>query len=136
MKDKFTLSIEVVDGQMTANSITKTRLDSWLFGYTGKIYATYDKRKPKRSLGINAFYWAVVLPLVSDDTGHTPEELHILFKGMFLTKEIKKVLGKDVRVTRSTTDLATGEFIQYLDKIVAETKIVIPTLEEAGYISN
>jgi len=134
MDNQFTLPIVVDDGQMEANSITRERLEKWLFGYTGKLYATYDKRKPKRSLNINRYYWGVVLPVVSEDTGHTKEELHTLFKSMFLVIEIRKVLDKDVRIIRSTTDLTTGEFMQYLDKIAAEVDIQLPNPEDAGYL--
>jgi len=119
---------------MIANSITRVQLANWLTGYTGKLYATYDKRKPKRSLSINRYYWGVVLPMIENETGHTKEELHSLFKSMFLVVEIRKVLGKDVRIVRSTTDLTTGEFMQYLDRIAAEVNIELPNPEDAGYI--
>ena len=136
MNDKFTLPIVVEDGQMIANSVTRERLNQWVMGYTGKLYATYDKKKPKRSTNINRYYWGVVLPIISEDTGHTNEELHSLFKDMFLTKETKKVLGEEVKIVKSTTDLTTGEFMQYLDRISSHTEIALPNPEEAGYISN
>ena len=87
-------------------------------------------RRPKRSEQQNAYYWGVYLPLISKETGEQDiDRLHELFKGLFLTKAIVKVLGKPVRIKKSTTELSISEFSEYIMKIEAETGIAAPPTE-------
>lgn len=76
---------------------------------------TLEIVRPKRSKNENNYYWQV-LAWLSDETGYTPNELHELFKGMFLKKHIE-IKGKEYTVIRSTSDLTTTEFEDYLSKI-------------------
>jgi len=67
----------------------------------------------KRSLSQNRYYWGVVLQIISEVTEHSPEELHEVFKEMFLNKvEVMNIL-----VPESTTKLSKSEFCQYIDRI-------------------
>ncbi len=71
--------------------------------------------RQKRSKNENAYYW-LILGELSEETGYTPDELHELFKGMFLKNHIE-IKGKNYTVIRSTSDLNTAEFEEYLSKI-------------------
>ncbi len=71
--------------------------------------------RQKRSKNENAYYWHILGEL-SEETGYTENELHELFKGMFLKKYIE-IKGKNYTVIRSTSDLNTAEFEEYLSKI-------------------
>lgn len=68
--------------------------------------------KKKRSLMQNAYYWGVVLKILSDHTGYNSDETHQEMAKMFLSYENA---GKTF--VKSTTRLHTGEFEQYLEKI-------------------
>jgi len=72
----------------------------------------------KRSLPQNSFYWAMLTwVLEQGDTGYlTPEELHDDLKGRFLA--VKADTGKGFVTVRikSTTDLDSNEFSEYIDK--------------------
>jgi hypothetical protein len=71
--------------------------------------------------------------MISDSTGHNPEELHSAFKKMFLPKTIIKINGKETIIDGSTTDLSVSEFADYLMKIqaeVAQMGIKLPVNEE------
>ena len=59
------------------------------------------------------YYWGVVLAVIADYTGHSVEELHEVFKAMFLKP--KDVMG--VNVYPSTTDLDTGQMTDYIENI-------------------
>ena len=84
-------------------------------------------RRPKRSLAQNAYYWGVYLPLIAEKTGERNlDRLHELFKGLFLTSGIVKVLGKPVRMKKSTTALNKVEFSEFIMAIEAETGIASP----------
>lgn len=88
-------------------------------------------QKPKRSVRQNNYYWGVFLPAIAEETGERNlDRLHELFKGLFLTKEIVMVLGKPVRMEKSTTELSTLEFSQYIMAIEAETGVAAPPTGE------
>ncbi len=93
-------------------------------------------RKTKRTEQQNRYYWGVYLPLIAKER-HEPnlDRLHELFKGLFLTQGVVEVLGKKVRMKKSTTDLGVGEFCQYIMDIHHETEIEPPPAENWGLIS-
>lgn len=103
----------------------------------------------KRTLAQNSYLWGVVYKTIEEEdagwflneetekamrgTGIKPTDLiHEYFKQTYLS------VGKfgDTLITRSTTDLSTAEFTEYVEKImrVASTElgIYIPTPEEKG----
>lgn len=106
----------------------------WLGQYEGKeVSLLIDTNKSKRSDSQNQYYWGVYLKIISEETGHTTEELHSLFKGMFLS-EIREVLGNKVRVQTSSTTLSKSQFSDYIQNIASYTGILPPdTTEYLGY---
>lgn len=95
-----------------------------------KVTVVIEQKKWKRSEAQNAYLWAVYYPLIARETGEgNIDRLHELFKGLFLTTGIYKVLGKTVRVTRSTTDLSVGDFCEFILNIQNETGIEAPPTE-------
>lgn len=89
-----------------------------------------SSRRPKRSDAQNRYYWGVYLPAIAKETGENNlESLHTLFKGLFLTTGIVDVLGKKVRLTKSTTDLSKNDFTEYIMKIEAETGVQAPPVD-------
>ena len=76
--------------------------------------------KELRSIYQNAYYWGVVLAVISDHTGHTPEELHDAFKKMFLPKRFVVVGKQEIELDGTTTALSTVDFSHYIDRIAAK----------------
>ena len=81
----------------------------------------------------NRYYYGVVVTLLSDHTGYSKNEIHEMLKNKFLTEVIaiktpKKLLLE--RTTRSSTELTTAEFEEYLSQITQwaaeELSVVIP----------
>ena len=63
----------------------REQFDNELLGYEGKnVYITIREQKNRRSLNLNSYYWAVVVKLVSVETGYDKEETHEVLKSMFL----------------------------------------------------
>lgn len=92
-------------------------------------------RETKRSLSQNAFYW-VYLEICAAETGHTADELHEYFRRTLLPPKFIHVMGKEIRIPKSTTELSKTEMGEYLERINAETQIPLPNPEDAGYITN
>ena len=69
-------------------------------------------------------------------TGNESTDLHELFKRKFLPFQTKTVLGQEIRLTSTTTELSKFDFSEYLEKICAFVQIPIPDPELCGYLPN
>jgi len=82
------------------------------------VYKLEIKRdKDKRSYSQNRYYHGVVVKMLGDELGNFPTEMHEILKSLFL--QYDAVIGKTgevVRVVKSTTELTTIEFEEYLEK--------------------
>lgn len=95
-----------------------------------KLTLKVVNQRPKRTMQQNRYYWGVYLPLIAEETGEEDlDRLHELFKGLFLTKTIAEVLGKKVRITKSTTDLSVADFCMYILEIEKFTGVTAPPTE-------
>lgn len=78
------------------------------------------KEMKMRSLPENRYYFGVVVKVLSDHLGYTLNEIHDILKNMFLSEvryvDTKKGI-KEIRVPKSTTELTTISFEQYLSDI-------------------
>jgi len=77
----------------------------------GDVEVIVRRRRKRRSTNQNSYYHGVVLKLIADQTGHTPEEVHHWAKSEFL-----KIQGR-LLTARSTTKLSTIEMEEYLAKV-------------------
>lgn len=95
-----------------------------------KVTLEVHTRKAKRTDQQNRYYWGVYLPLIAKETGnHNLDALHACFTGLFLTEKVVEVLGRKVRIKKSTTALGVGEFCEYIMNIEAETGVEAPPTE-------
>ena len=103
---------QTVDELKRAFNYAKRQLEVAKHG----ILVNVSKKKFNRTTEQNRYYWGVVLKMISDESGYTPNEVHELLKGEFLkTGEIE--LGGIIKpTTKSTTKLKTDEFEEYLEK--------------------
>lgn len=102
--------------------------------FEGKeILLSVKEYKPTRSQPQNKYYWGVVLRYISGETGHTPEELHEIFKQKYLEPIITKFAGVFYTITASTTNQDTKIFADYITQIrnfaSSELNIYIPEPE-------
>lgn len=105
------------------------------------LYSVEDKplcisigrERGTRSDNQNRYYWNY-LRLIANDTGHTEDELHQLFKRIFLPPTFIKVLGREIKIPSTTKKLNKVEFGEYLDKICAETNIPLPDKKDMDNI--
>lgn len=93
----------------------------------GKIFRI-EQEVSTRTLSQNKLYWKY-LELIEMETGNNANNLHELFRRTLLKPKVIKVLGREIVIPRSTTELKKYEFADYLDRISAETNIPIPDTE-------
>jgi hypothetical protein len=94
----------------------------------GKVYQI-KRIVPIRSLNQNKLYWAY-LQIVEQETGNNFMDLHEYLKRTLLPPKFITVLGKEIKIPMSTTELNKSDFTIYLDKISALTGVPLPTAEE------
>ena len=89
----------------------------WIAQFEGKeIEITVQQRRDIRSIQQNKYLWGIVYEAVADTTGFEPEEVHDIFKRKFLSYS-KPYKGKSYRFTKSTTELNSLQFSEYIEKI-------------------
>ena len=84
-----------------------------------------EKQISTRSLSQNQLYW-LFLGVIERETGNSANDLHELFRRTLLPPKFIKVLDKEIKIPKSTTELNKLEFADYLDKISSEVGIEIP----------
>lgn len=80
----------------------------------------WSSDKKQRSSNQNRYYFGVVIPCLSEHTGFTVNEMHEVLKYKFLKgwKTLKtKKYYVEAEYVRSTTDLNTSEFEDYMTKV-------------------
>lgn len=101
----------------------------------GEVLIRIERLRATRSQSQNAFYWGVVVQLLSEFTGYTPDEMHEVLKAKFLPKRFAVCDGNgeikdELVIGGSSAVLNTVEFGEYLEAIrqwAAETlHVVIP----------
>ncbi|MBN2640371.1 MAG: hypothetical protein JXR78_01820 [Victivallales bacterium] len=113
----------VISGRLCFNSLERARWTAAIANFSGDVEIIIRRPKKERSHDQNAYYWGVVIQLITEYTGDVPVKLHDLFK--------KTYLGG-----RSTTTLTTREFEDYLEQIkawAAEHNIIIPDPERVDF---
>lgn len=113
--------IHIKNGQVT-NKVPVYKFFKEL--HDGSYLAKFQPRKV-RTNNQNAYYWSI-LPLIKDalhDVGYNEirdkEDVHALLRVMFLKRRIvSEQTGELIgEISRSTTELSTGEFSEYIERI-------------------
>lgn len=131
MLNTFTLTVPVKSGRCQFAETELDRVREFLARFEGKVVEIrWAKPKSTRSLKQNAYYFGVVLTMISVETGNSVADLHEAYKTLFVTPKFVKIGSKEVQCPRTTTDLSPSEFNIYIEQVVAhagqELGIVIP----------
>ena len=115
----------------------RERFDNHLLNYEGKtVVVTVREQKERRSLNLNSYYWAVIVKLLSEETGYNKDEMHEVLKSMFLRTKYQ-IKGIWIHSTKSTTKLTNEEMQAYIEecKSFASTTLglYIPDPNEVEY---
>ena len=117
----------IKDGKLKLHS--KEHFQKVVARMAGQVMVSIESMRSQRTLDQNAWYWSQVLPLIAEFTGHTAEELHEIYKRMFLPKRVVKYKNKEIVMAGTTTNQSISEFGEYLERILAEASelgVVVP----------
>ena len=117
---KITFNGKIKDGKMTI--INRKSFDDYVNSLPDKdILITIEKKIKKRSNHQNAYYYGVVLKIVRQglidqgfDNFRNDESVHELLKYRFLKVDESNPDGLFVERIKSTTELSTSQFIDYI----------------------
>lgn len=115
----------VTNGILTI--LNSKKFDEYLLSLNGEIELTVDKKKDKRTINQNSFYW-LYLGVIADETGEDIYDLHRFLKRKLLPPEFKEILGETIKLPASTTELNKIDFGRYMEKICALTGVPIPEI--------
>lgn len=129
----FNASVE--NGTLRFAEGEKQRMAQYVRSLKGDVSVTVKKRTKPRSSHQNRYYWGVVVALLSEYTGYEHEEMHDALKLLFLRKPAHAPGLPDT--LRSTSDLSTKEFEDYLERVRRwadiELSIIIPLPNEVEH---
>lgn len=111
MKKTFLGSVE--NGKLKVED--KESLNKFLAKKDGRVFLTIQNMEKPRSNNQNRYYHGVVISIICEHTGQSPDEIHTFLGAKFLSKEID-VGGDVVFATQSTTTLSTIEFEVFMSK--------------------
>lgn len=120
---KATYTAKVINGRIVATD--HRGYAAHLQAYDGKaIRITLEPATRRRSTPQNAYYWAVVVPMVRDGikdaTGdaYTLDEVHEFLKSKFNSVPmVNQSTGEMEHIARSTASLKVGQMMDYLAMI-------------------
>ena len=101
------------------------------------VEVSIKERRKRRSDRQNAYYWGVVVKMLSEHTGYSPDQMHSILKQIF-NSEVAMVGGIECRIEKSTTKLSTydfsEEYIRSIQQWAAEKfDLQIPDPNEVEY---
>jgi hypothetical protein len=132
--NSLTLTIPVEGGRLKPSPQQQATIGNYLKTREGKaVEVKFARPTTSRSLRQNRYYWGAVIGAIAESTGNSPEDLHLVLKDMFLPRKFITLGAKEVEVRKTSADLSTEEFADYLRRIEAwaatELGIAIPTNE-------
>jgi hypothetical protein len=101
----------------------RKQLDAAFAGWRDcEVRITIERAHATRSSQANRYYWGVVVDLLAEHTGYTPEETHDVLKQLFLPKRCAMLTGNgdvvgEFVIGGSTAKLTTIEFYEYCSRI-------------------
>lgn len=105
------------DGTLEGLPKTKLRRELKRMFSGRSVEIIIREKKKHRSAQQNRYYWLIV-SMLSDHTGFTREELHAILKKRFLsTEKVFEDTGAVYEYIRSTTELSTVEYEEYLESV-------------------
>lgn len=119
---KITITSNVINGNLKRN---RSQILETIKSFEGKdVLITFEKPKKKRSNNQNSYYWGIVIVLIKSalkDTGNNlnTNDVHDLLRLKFLkeTISIKEETGEVIERVKSTTELTTSQFMDYIAEI-------------------
>ncbi len=104
--------LQVIDSERAKFTKYLQKMPPWTM-----LELEVNRMRGLRSTEQNSYYWGVVVHMLSDYLGNTPQEMHDILKYLHNPKEITLPSGETVREGETTTNLDTKEAEAYFERI-------------------
>lgn len=122
MEPSYTFTGKVEQGRLTI--YRRADFDRAVLAFEGKqVEITIEKKRKRRSVFQNAYYWGVVIPIVQqglNEIGYKTgkEQAHELLKSLFAKDEIvNEATGEVLNFPLSTAAMSTVRMMDYFAQI-------------------
>lgn len=108
--------------------VHRAKFDQDLKHFAGKsVVITLERKKKKRTLSQNSYYWVAIVPGVQEamrELGHSYslEMVHDILRMKFLQVDDPLESGEFITRIKSTTELSTMEFQDYITEVAVWTQ--------------
>ena len=127
---------KILNGKLEFNNLKKYQDYLRTLPENAELELVIKEKKSQRSLEQNAWYWGIALKKIFQESGHEQKRMHEILKAEFLTS-FYEFKDKVYTVVRSTTDLNTTEFAEYMGNVQRfasmELGVYIPDPNEVDY---
>lgn len=135
MSIPITFVAQVQHGTLALSKGQRERMMKFFQKQEGEyVQLTLRKQGKPRSHEQNNYYHGRVVDILANEFGYQHEEMHEILREKFLTPRFVEFEGKTIAVRHSTTELSTGEFEDYLERIriwaLTEYNVKIPKPHE------
>ena len=126
-----------VDEHGRLQALEAGRFAGYMARLRGKVVeVTVRPERKHRSLNANRYYWGVVVAAAAEWSGHEPEEMHEVWKALFLPRvQVLLPTGELVDRPGSTTELDTEQFSDFVNKAIrwlGEQGVPVPASSEVA----
>lgn len=119
---KVQIKSNVINGNLKRN---RSQILETIKSFEGRdVLITFEKPKKKRSNNQNSYYWGIVIVLIKSalkNAGNNlnANDVHDLLRLKFLKETIliKEETGEVIERVKSTTELTTSQFMDYIAEI-------------------
>jgi hypothetical protein len=110
--------IEGGELKVPARKVLLSALKHWPDGPVDLEVRPFEETRRGRA---NRFYRGVILKLIAQHSGYTPDELHEIFKVRHNSKLVADpATGEEIRIGQTTTKLTISQFSDYLDACMCD----------------
>jgi len=91
------------------------------------------KKKQSRTLQQNKYYYGVLVKLLSEHQGCSPDDAHMIFSKQFLPVKVVEFDGQEISYFKSTKKLCVEEFSGFITlciQLLAELEVIVPDIDE------
>lgn len=117
-----------------SSDTSKVELYKRMRGLEGNYNVIIKRAKSSRSNSQLKYYWAVIIKMLSNETGYHPDEMHEVLKRKFNARSIVFKTGEEIMIGGSTGDFDTAKMEEYNEQIrifaATELDIRIPLPNE------
>ncbi len=89
--------------------------------FRGRVKVTLEPEIERRRARANRYYWGVVLKMMAEETGHTPDQIHEFMKIRHNSSKATitdPLTGEEVLLPQSTAKLSIADFSVYLERVM------------------